>query len=64
MNRRNFLSNGVVIGLASPFIATKAIVDFARTRKEPLKETQVGDILTADFMNEIVSRINELESKI
>lgn len=64
MNRRNFLSRGAVIAAATPLFATKAIVDFVRDKKEPLPELEHGQVLTSQFMNELVDRINELENRI
>jgi hypothetical protein len=64
MNRRNFLSSGTVIAIAAPFMATKAIVDLTREKQKPLPELKSGQILTAQFMNELVDRINELENRV
>jgi hypothetical protein len=64
MNRRGFLTNGAILGIATPLIATKAIVDLTRQQKDPLPMKQSGEILTADFLNELVTRINDLESRV
>lgn len=64
MNRRNFLSKGTIIAAATPLLATKAIMDFAKEKKEPLPELEKGQILTAEFMNELTARVNDLENRI
>ena len=64
MNRRGFLANGAILGIATPLIATKAIVDLTRQQKDPLPMKQSGEILTAEFLNELVTRINDLESRV
>lgn len=64
MDRRKFLTSSAILGISTPLIATKAIVDLTRQRKEPIPTKQAGDILTSDFINELVNRINELESRI
>jgi len=45
-------------------MATKAIVDLTREKQKPLPELKSGQILTAQFMNELVDRINELENRV
>lgn len=64
MNRRNFLSKGSILAAATPLFATKAIMDFARDKKEPLPELEYGSALTAEFMNELTARVNDLENRI
>ena len=64
MNRRKFICKGTVIAAATPLLATKVIMDFAREKKEPLPELDTGQILTADFMNELTARVNDLEKRI
>lgn len=64
MNRRSFLGNASILAVATPLIATKAVVDFAREKRAPIKMQQTGNILTAEYINEIVSRINDLENRI
>lgn len=64
MNRRKFISKGTAIAAATPLLATKVIMDFAKEKKEPLPELETGQILTAEFMNELTARINDLEKRI
>jgi hypothetical protein len=64
MNRRSFLSKGTIIAVSAPLLATKAVVDLTREKKEPLQELESGQILTAQFMNDLIERINDLENRV
>ena len=64
MNRRNFLSKGAIIAAATPLLATKVIMDFAKEKKQPLPALEYGSVLTAEFMNELTARVNDLENRI
>jgi hypothetical protein len=64
MNRRNFLSKGAVLGISVPLIATKALVDATREKKNPVEPVVSGQVLTAHYINELAARINDLENRV
>lgn len=62
MNRKDFLTGTLSAMAIAPMIALGKVVDATRTRRVPLEPLESGDILTTEYLAEIVDRLNELES--
>lgn len=58
MDRRKFITFG---GLASLFPAS-VVTAAGKEKNEPLANVKEGQVLSADLLNEMINRINRLES--
>lgn len=63
MNRRSFISAGAAFAATTPFVVVAAASSKARTPNNPLPEVENGQILTAEYINSIIKRINEIDSR-
>lgn len=64
MERRKFLKLGGLLSAAATTGGAVIIAEDVRAKQEPLSEFAEGGILTAQQLNAMVARINELESRI
>ena len=64
MERRKFLKLGGLFSTAATTGGIVMLADDVKAKQEPLQEFAEGDILTAQQLNAMVVRINELESRI
>lgn len=61
MNRRTFLRKAGSALAVAPFIAATKLADIGKAKREPLKRLNNGQVLTSDYMNDMVQRINDIE---
>lgn len=63
MNRRKFLRNTASLAVVAPFVAVSKLADIGKEKRAPMPPLQTGSVLTAEFMNDLVTRVNELEQQ-
>lgn len=63
MNRRSFISAGAAFAATTPFVVVASVPSRAHGANEPLPEVENGQILTAEYINSIIRRINEIDSR-
>ena len=64
MERRRFLKLGGLISATATTAGVAVFANEAKSTQEPLPEFREGSILTAEALNAMIVRINELESRI
>lgn len=63
MNRRSFIRSSASLAVVSPFLAMEKLADIGKERRKPLPQLETGSVLTSEFMNDLVGRVNELEQQ-
>jgi len=64
MERRKFLKLGGLFSAAATTGGIAMLADDVKAKQEPLPKFVEGGILTAQQLNAMVARINELESRL
>lgn len=61
MNRRYFLRSTASLAAVAPFVAATKLIELGKEKRAPMPPLETGSLLTSDFMNDLVKRVNELE---
>lgn len=64
MERRKFLKLGGLISASATTAGVAVFSNEAKSEAKPLPKFEEGSILTAEALNAMISRINELESRL